>query len=50
MLLNCIPILYPKHFIFGTKDLYSGSSMYLNNPFDFQAVIYSVLFLLLNPM
>ena len=28
VLLACIPILYPKHFMFEEKELYNGRSLY----------------------
>ena len=39
---NCISVLYPNRFIAGDKGLNNGVILDLNNPFDFQEIIYSV--------
>ena len=42
LLLNCIPILYPKRIMFCKKAVYNGICLEVYTTFDFQAITYSV--------
>ena len=48
MLLNCIPIFFPKYFTLGAKAPCNALSLESNKPFDFQPIIYSVPLSILN--
>ena len=42
VLLNCIPILFLKYFMLDKNAPCNAISLELDNPFEFQPIIYSV--------